>query len=87
MDAVPPGSSSWKPQKPTENQAPKEVSQEQQEKHDWIKDVKAFQASLHKDQNIFRRLRVDANPMQQDKTSGVTRELVNRLQAAQGESS
>jgi len=84
MDAMPPGSS-CKPHKSTKNPAPKEVSPEEQEKHDWIKDVKALQGSLHKDQNIFRRLRVDANPMQQDKTSGVTRELVNRLQAAQAE--
>jgi hypothetical protein len=61
---------------PKPNTNPKEITEQEQIKIDWLKDTKALSNNIQKDTNLFMSWKFKGHSLLGDKQSGVTKELM-----------
>lgn len=65
---------------PKATTTPKEISEQEQIKVDWVKDTKSLSNNIQKDTNLFMSWKFKGQTLLSDKQSGVTKELMTAIE-------
>jgi hypothetical protein len=65
---------------PKPNTTPKEISDEEKAKLDWVKEIKSLSHTIQKDTNLFLSWKFKGSSLLGDKQSGVTKELMMAIE-------
>ena len=65
---------------PKPNTTPKEISEQEQTKIDWVKETKGLANNIQKDTNLFMSWKFKGHSLLGDKQSGVTKELMAAIE-------